>query len=85
MNRRGQENGPIELPAKGVLQIALSTDGENVDVSIDNLIAGYALHEGKQILEIPLSIKGVYGLALSPDGSLLANAGADGNVRIWEI
>jgi WD40 repeat protein len=75
----------VELPSKGVLQTALSPDGEKVYVSMDYLIVGYSLHNGKQILEIPLTIKGVYGLALSPDGSLLANAGADGNVRIWEI
>jgi WD40 repeat protein len=80
-----QEVNRIKLPAKGVLQTALSPDGEKVFVSMDHLIAGYTLLDGKQILEIPLSIKGVYGLALSPDGSLLANAGADGNVRIWEI
>jgi WD40 repeat protein len=79
------ENKRIELPSKGVLLTALSPDGEKIYVSMDNLIAGYTLREGNLILEIPLSIKGVYGLALSPDGSLLANAGADGNIRIWEI
>jgi WD40 repeat protein len=75
----------IELPAKGGLQMALSPDGEKVYVSMDNLIIGFNLTSGEQILEIPLPIKGVYGLALSTDGSLLANAGADGKIRIWEI
>lgn len=79
------ENRRIELPAKGVLLTALSPDGEKIYVSIDNLIAGYTLRGGNPLLEIPLSIKGVYGLVLSPDGSLLANASADGNIRIWEI
>jgi WD40 repeat protein len=29
--------------------------------------------------------KGVYGVAFSPDASLLAQCGADGVVRIWAV
>jgi hypothetical protein len=32
--------------------------------------------------EVP--VKGVYGLAISPDGRYLANAAADGKVRVWQ-
>ena len=37
----------------------------------------------ERIETLPLKLKGVYGLAWSPDGSLLANSAADGRVRIW--
>ncbi len=75
----------IPLPAKGVLQTAISPDGETLFISMDNLICGYTIPNGEHILDIPLAIKGVYGLGVSPDGAWLANAGADGNVRIWEL
>jgi WD40 repeat protein len=75
----------IALPAKGVLQTALSPDGRQVYVSMDKLIAGYEIASGSQVLEIRLPIKGVYGLDMSPDGTYLANAGADGKIRIWEL
>jgi WD40 repeat protein len=80
-----EEVARIELPAKGVLQTALSSDGDQIYVSMDGLIAAFQLKEAKQVQTIEVPIKGVYGLALSPDNSLLANAGADGNVRIWKL
>ena len=33
-------------------------------------------------IEVP--VKGGYGLAISPDGRYLANAAADGKVRVWQ-
>jgi WD40 repeat protein len=75
----------IELPGRGVLQTVLTASGERVYVSMDNLIAGFTLDDGNLFTELSLPIKGVYGLALSPDDALLANAGADGKLRIWEL
>jgi WD40 repeat protein len=80
-----EETRRIILPGKGVLQMALSSDGTKVYVSMDNRIVGYTLADGNQILDIELAIKGVYGLGVSPNDTLLANAGADGKVRIWEL
>lgn len=75
----------VDLPAKGVLQMATTPDDDTVFVSMDKKIAAYSIPEGQLQIEIDVPIKGVYGLAVSPDGSWLANAGADGNLRIWKI
>jgi WD40 repeat protein len=79
------ERQRIQLPAKGVLQTALAPDSSTVYVSMDHRIAGYALDDGRTTMEIELPIKGVYGLAVSPDGVWLANAAADGKIRVWEL
>jgi WD40 repeat protein len=52
---------------------------------MDHRIAAFALQSGEQLFKIELPKKGVYGLALSADGCLLAHAGSDGKIRIWEI
>jgi WD40 repeat protein len=80
-----EEIARVNLPAKGVLQTALSSDGNLIYVSMDGQIAVIHLGEAKQVRTIEVPIKGVYGLALSPDNSMLANAGADGNVRVWKL
>jgi WD40 repeat protein len=75
----------VDLPAKGVLQMAITPDDETVFVSMDNKIAAYSIPDGQLQAQVDVPIKGVYGLAVSPDGNWLANAGADGNLRIWKI
>jgi WD40 repeat protein len=75
----------IDLPSRGYLSLALAHDDETAYVSMDRRIQGYAMRSGELTLDIPVSLKGVYGLAVSPDGKWLANAAADGNVRVWEL
>ena len=74
----------LELRAGGVFQLAIAPKGDVVTVSTDNLIQTISIHDGKVVGRIELPVKGVYGLAISPDGRYLANAAADGKVRIWE-
>ena len=80
-----EEISRIELPGKGVLQSALSPDENLIYISMDNLIQGYDLASGEVVFERKVDIKGVYGLGISPDGSWLANAGADGKIRIFKL
>lgn len=74
----------IELRASGVLQIAVAPKGDVVSVGADHLIQTFSLKDGKLVGRIDVPVKGVYGLAISPDGRYLANAAADGKVRVWE-
>lgn len=73
----------VELRAYGVLQMAIAPRGDVVTVSADHLIQTFSI-DGKLVGRIELPVKGVYGLAISPDGRYLANAAADGKVRVWE-
>lgn len=41
--------------------------------------------DGTQLAKVPLGIKGVYNVAFDPTGTWLANAGADGKVRVWRV
>jgi WD40 repeat protein len=74
----------VELRACGVLQIAIAPRGDVITVGADHLIQTFSIKDGKLAGRIELPVKGVYGLAISPDGRYLANAAADGKVRVWE-
>ena len=74
----------VELRAYGVLQMAIAPKGDVVTVGADHLIQTFSIKDGKLVGRIELPVKGVYGLAISPDGRYLANAAADGKVRVWE-
>ena len=74
----------VQLGASGVLQIAIAPRGDIVAVSADHLIQTISWKDGKLAGRIDLPVKGVYGVAFSANGRYLANAAADGKVRIWE-
>jgi WD40 repeat protein len=78
------EEGSIEIGASGVLQIAFGPKSECVAVAADYLIQVFSVQEGRSLARIEVPLKGVYGVAISPDGRNLANAAADGCVRVWE-
>jgi WD40 repeat protein len=82
--RTWRETLKISLRAKGIFQIAFAPDGRSVTVGADNLIRTFGVKDGALLDRIDLPVKGLYGLAISPDGKFLANAAADGKVRIWE-
>jgi hypothetical protein len=74
----------VELQACGVLQFAFAPQGETVTVAADHRIQTFAVHSGEPVGRLDLPLKGLYGVAISPDGRYLANAAADGKVRVWE-
>lgn len=81
----GAELFAVPIGRPGVLQVAFSPDGGRVAVSIDFAIQLRSAGDGSLLETIPVPIKGVYGLGFSPDGRFLANAGADGRVRVWAV
>jgi WD40 repeat protein len=78
------EASKVALRAGGVFQLAIAPKGDVVTVSADHLIQTIAIKDGTVVGRIELPVKGVYGLAISPNGRYLANAAADGKVRVWE-
>jgi WD40 repeat protein len=74
----------VDLRASGTFHIAIAPNGDVVSVGADHLIQTFSLKDGKLAGRIELPVKGVYGLAISPDGRYLANAAADGKVRVWQ-
>lgn len=81
----GRELFAVPVGRPGVLQVALSPDGGTVAVSIDFAIQLRSATDGALLSTIEVPIKGVYGLGFSPDGHLLANAGADGRIRVYAL
>jgi WD40 repeat protein len=81
----GDEVTCVPLKSAGVLQLAFAPDGRSVAVSVDHAVMLLSAPDGELIERYDLPVKGVYGVGLSPDGRWLANAAADGRVRVWEL
>lgn len=81
----GVESFAVRIGRPGVMQAAFSADGSRIAVSIDFAIQVRSAVDGTLLSTIDVPIKGVYGLGFSPDGRFLANAGADGRVRVWAL
>jgi WD40 repeat protein len=74
----------VKLAASGVLQIAFAPKSGTVTVAADFIIESYSVKDGRVAGRLDVPVKGLYGVAISPDGRYLANAAADGKVRVWE-
>ncbi|MDZ4674146.1 MAG: WD40 repeat domain-containing protein [Gemmatimonadota bacterium] len=75
----------VPLRAGGVLQLAWMPQGDRIAVSCDHVVQIVPVREGDLVERLEVEIKGMYGVAVSPDGRWLANAGADGRLRIWRF
>lgn len=68
-----------------MLPAALTSDGSRIGLGWDNHVALWSADESQPPVTIGDLPKGVYGLAFSHDGRLLAAAAADGRVRVWSV
>jgi WD40 repeat protein len=74
----------VKLDGSGCFQIAFAPKSDSVTVAADYLIRSYSVKDGQAVDRAEVPVKGLYGVAISPEGKYLANAAADGRVRIWE-
>lgn len=80
------EERSVPLEAQGgTLQIAFAPDSAHVAVSADGLLQIFDAATGARTLRLEIKVKGVYGIAFSPEGDLLAAACADGKIRIYVV
>ncbi len=83
--RNWSEIRRVQLKAHGVFQLALSVKRDAVAVSADFVIEIFSLKDARLTDRLEAPVKGVYGVAFSLDGRYLANAAADGRVRVWTL
>lgn len=65
--------------------VALGPDGGRLALGWDRHVAMWSADETQAPAMVGGLPKGVYGLAFSPDGSVLAMAAADGRIRTWHV
>ena len=81
----GDEVNCVPLGATGTLQLAFAPDGRSIAVAVDHAVLLLGAPDGELRERFELPVKGVYGVAFSSDGRYLANAAADGRVRVFEL
>lgn len=77
--------GVIALEAAGIYSLAFTPDSATLAVGVDHHVFMVSMTDREVTDRVKVGVKGVYGLAWSPDGSYLANAAADGKVRVWKV
>jgi WD40 repeat protein len=80
-----RELGTVPLETPGGLAVAFAPNSSEVSVSVDFHIITLSVRDRAVTANRRVGAKGVYGLAYSPDGKYLANAAADGRVRVWTL
>lgn len=65
--------------------VDISADGRLLAAAWDHHVGVWTLDADAPAVTDKLAIKGVYAVAFSPDGSLLAQTGADGRVTCWRV
>ena len=63
----------------------MSSDGELLALTFDRGVGVLDAGTLQLLARESTPVKGMYGLAFSPDRALLATASADGRVRVWDV
>ncbi len=80
-----EEVRSFETAGGSMLPVTLAPDGSRIGLGWDNHVGLWSADESQPGVTVGGLPKGVYGLAFSPDGRLLAAAAADGRVRVWRV
>jgi WD40 repeat protein len=75
----------IDVPGGGMLPLAVHGGAGLLAVGWEHYIALWSPESEKALATVDGLPKGVYSLDFSPDGSMLAQCGADGKVRVWSV
>ncbi len=74
-----------DLPDRRPSSFTLSSDGSKIGMTFEHG-AGVLSTESLELLAFEKTpVKGMYGVAISPDGRLMATASADGRCRVWTV
>ena len=65
--------------------MSLSADGKRLGMTYSGGVTVYSTEPYERIGAATTKVKGMYGVAFSPDGGLLAVASADGKTRVWRV
>ena len=75
----------VDLSDRRPSSFALSSDGAKIGMTFE-YGAGVLSAETLELLAFEKTpVKGMYGVAISPDGRLMATAAADGRCRVWAL
>jgi WD40 repeat protein/uncharacterized caspase-like protein len=72
--------------ARGVSALAFTADGDRmVSAGLDSTVKLWRVADRRLLRTLPWQMVGVTGVALSPDGALLAVGDGRGLVRVWDV
>ena len=75
----------IEVAEDRPFMMCLSPDGSRLGLTYSGGAAVYSTEPYGRVGGATTKVKGMYGIAFSSDGSLLAAASADGKTRVWRV
>ena len=82
---RGAGNEPLFAELGGVRSVVITPDNRLVLAAGDDmLISIWEIETGRRVTNLVGHAQPIFGMALSPDGNMLATVGFDGTAILWD-